>query len=144
MSKKQGKNFGKRLTVQDSETGVQANQWQATQQQQNWLIYYMDPKHKDTYGNSYQAAIKAGYSEAYASRIMSDSMAVQWVRQARNIMRLNPEHLKSVLQEIINNKYEKTADRLAAIKLLGGEQGMFIQKTAVGVFNIEDALNELK
>ena len=146
MSKKQGKKFGKRELVlenQDS-TPAQANQWQATKRQQDWLVYYMDPKEKETWGNPYQAAIKAGYSETYARNIMSPSVALQWVQQAKDIVRLNPEHLKSALVEIIANKYEKASDRIAAIKLLGIDQGMFVQKQLVGHVNIEEALNELE
>ena len=104
----------------------------------------MDPKERETWGNAYQSAIKAGYSESYASKIMSDSLALEWVRQAKNIMRLNPEHLKIALVEIINGKYEKASDKIAAIKLLGIDQGMFVQKQLVGHVNIEEALNELQ
>jgi hypothetical protein len=146
MSKKQGKKFGKRELVQEKKDSVpaQANQWQATKRQQDWLVYYMDPKEKETWGNPYQAAIKAGYSESYAKSIMSDSLALQWVRQAKDIVRLNPEHLKTALIEIVGSRYEKASDRIAAIKLLGIDQGMFVQKQLVGHINIEEALNELE
>lgn len=145
MSKKQGKKFGKReLIHNDSEVPVQANQWQATKKQQDWLIYYMDPSHKETWGNAYQAALKAGYSESYARVIMSPSVALQWVTQAKNIMRLNPEHLKMELARIIGDRSEKTSDRIQAIKLMGTDQGMFVQKSLVGHVGLEEALNELE
>ena len=143
MSKKQGKRFGSRAPATGSSKEV-ANQWQATQKEQDWLRYYMDPKEKETWGNAYQAAIKAGYSESYASNIMSPSLALQWVQQAKNIMRLNPEHLKFALAQIISDKYSKDSDKIAAIKLLGTDQGMFVQKQLVGHVNIEEALNELQ
>jgi len=139
---KDGRKFTKRSIVK--KVDAQPNQWQSTKRQQDWLLYYLDPSNKDTWGNSYQSAIKAGYSESYARNIMSPSLALQWVQQAKNIVRLNPEHLKYALAEIIGNKYSKDSDKIAAIKLLGVDQGMFVQKQLVGHITIEDALNELE
>ena len=145
MSKKNGKKFGKReLIHEDPDAPATANQWQATQKQQDWLVYYMDPSHKETWGNAYQAALKAGYSESYARVIMSPSVALQWVTQAKNIMRLNPEHLKMELARIIGDRTEKTSDRLQAIKLMGTDQGMFVQKSVTAHIGLEEALNELE
>ena len=139
---KKGKSFGTRdiATSQDAT----ANQWQATQKQQNWLKYYMDPKETETYGNSYQAALKAGFSESYAAKIMSPALALQWVQQAKNIMRLNPEHLKLALAQIITDNMAKDSDKIQAIKLLGTDQGMFVQKQITAHVGIEEALNALE
>lgn len=141
MGSKKGKSFGTRdiATSQDAT----ANQWQATQKQQNWLKYYMDPKETETYGNSYQAALKAGFSESYAAKIMSPALALQWVQQAKNIMRLNPEHLKLALAQIITDNMAKDSDKIQAIKLLGTDQGMFVQKQITAHVGIEEALNAL-
>ena len=141
MAGKKGKSFGTRdiATSQDAT----ANQWQATQKQQNWLKYYMDPKETETYGNSYQAALKAGFSESYAAKIMSPALALQWVQQAKNIMRLNPEHLKLALAQIITDNMAKDSDKIQAIKLLGTDQGMFVQKQITAHIGIEEALNAL-
>ena len=142
MAGKKGKSFGTRdiATSQDAT----ANQWQATQKQQNWLKYYMDPKETETYGNSYQAALKAGFSESYAAKIMSPALALQWVQQAKNIMRLNPEHLKLALAQIITDSMAKDSDKIQAIKLLGTDQGMFVQKQITAHVGIEEALNALE
>lgn len=140
MSKK-GKSFGTRDI--SSKPDAQANQWQATTRQQDWLKYYMDPKESETYGNSYQAALKAGYSESYAANIMSPTLALQWVQQAKNIMRLNPEHLKLALARIITDGMAKDSDKIQAIKLLGTDQGMFVQKQITAHVGIEEALNAL-
>jgi len=142
MAGKKGKSFGTRdiATSQDAT----ANQWQATQKQQNWLKYYMDPKETETYGNSYQAALKAGFSESYAAKIMSPALALQWVQQAKNIMRLNPEHLKLALAQIITDNMAKDSDKIQAIKLLGTDQGMFVQKQITAHVGIEEALNALE
>jgi len=142
MSKKAGKKPMKRPTV-DGEV-VTANQWQGTQRQQDWLKYYMDPKERETWGNAYQAAIKAGYSETYSRIIMSESLALDWVRAAKNIMRLNPEHLKIALAQIINDRFSKDSDKIAAIKLLGTDQGMFVSKSITAHVGLEEALNSLE
>lgn len=143
--KKDGKKPNVRKIVEEpSEEVAQGNQWQATQRQQQWLNYYMNPREKETWGNAYQSAIKAGYSESYSRNILSDSTALEWVKQARNIMRLNPEHLKVALAQIITDPMSKDSDKISAIKLLGTDQGMFVQKTLVGIVPLEQALNDLE
>ena len=136
---KKGKKFGVRKL---GEKGVTANQWTNSPQQNEFLRYYLDPGETETWGNAYHAAIKAGYSESYASSIMN--VAPQWIQQAQNIVKLQPEHLKQALVSIASSKYEKASDRIQAIKLLGIDQGMFVQKQLVGHVNIEQALSELK
>lgn len=147
MSKKKGKKFNARPVVAQQDNGppVQPNQWTASPQQLNWLRYYMDPNEKETYANSYQAAIKAGYSESYARNIMGSKLALQWVKSARAIMRtMNVEHIRSILEDIALSKYEKASDRIAAAKLLGTDQGMFVQKQITAHVGIEDALSQLE
>ena len=151
---KKGKKFGLRtqgekgVTALDVKSGkvvskrVYANQWTNSPQQNEFLNYYLNPEQEETWGNAYLAATKAGYSDSYASSIMS--VAPQWIQQANNIVRLQPEHLKQALASIANSKFEKASDRIQAIKLLGIDQGMFVQKQLVGHVNIEDALNNLK
>ena len=136
---KKGKKFGLR---KQGEKGVTANQWTNSPQQNEFLRYYLDPEETETWGNAYLAATKAGYSESYASSIMN--VAPQWIKQANNIVKLQPEHLKQALAEIAKSKYEKASDRIQAIKLLGIDQGMFVQKQLVGHVNIEQALADLK
>lgn len=143
-TKKDGLKPNKRRTAEETEELAQGNQWQATQRQQDWLNYYMNPREKETWGNAYQSAIKAGYSESYSRNIISDSTALEWVKQARNIMRLNPEHLKMALAQIINDNMAKDSDKIAAIKLLGTDQGMFVQRSLIGVVPLEEALNNLE
>lgn len=136
---KDGKKFGLRT---QGEQGVTANQWTNSPKQNLFLKYYLDPEEEETWGNSYQAAIKAGYKPSYASSIMN--LAPQWIQAAQNIVRLQPEHLKQALAQIANSKYEKASDRIQAIKLLGIDQGMFVQKQLVGHVNIEQALQDLQ
>lgn len=124
------------------EKRINANQWTNSPQQNEFLRYYLDPEQEETWGNAYISATKAGYSESYASSIIN--VAPQWIQQANNIVKLNPEHLKQALASIANSKMEKASDRIQAIKLLGIDQGMFVQKQLVGHVNIEQALQELK
>lgn len=147
MSKnKRKKPFNQREVVSAGEgKHVQPNQWQASEKQLNWLDYYMNPRNKDTYANAYESAIKAGYSHDYARQIMSNSLALQWVQSAKTIMRsMNTEHLRSQLEEIATNGHEQTKDRIAAIKLLGVDQGMFVQKQVTAHVGLEQALEALE
>lgn len=143
---KRSKPFNKREVVPNSkERHVQPNQWQANEKQLAWLEYYMNPRHKDTYANAYESAIKAGYSHHYARQIMSNSLALQWVQSAKSIMRsMNTEHLRSQLEEIASDRHEQTKDRIAAIKLLGVDQGMFVQKQVTAHVGLEEALSALE
>lgn len=141
---RKGKAPNKRDTADESDGVARGNQWQSTKRQEDWLRFYMDPKEKETFGNSYQSAIKAGYSESYARNIMTPSLALQWVQQAKNIMRLNPEHLKYALAKIITDNFAKDSDKIAAIKLLGSDQGMFVPKQIVAVTTLEQALQDLE
>ena len=111
---KDGKKFGLRKT---GEKGVVANQWTNSPQQNEFLNYYLNPEQTETWGNAYLAATKAGYSDSYASSIMS--VAPQWIQQAQNIVKLQPEHLKQALASIASSKMEKASDRIQAIKLPG-------------------------
>ena len=72
---KSGKKFGLRT---QGERGVTANQWTNSPQQNEFLRYYLDPGETETWGNAYLAATKAGYSDSYASSIMS--VAPQWIQ----------------------------------------------------------------
>ncbi len=142
---KRGKKFASRKQGEVGKVAskkVYANQWTNSPQQNDFLRYYLDPTEKETWGNAYLAASKAGYSESYSSSIIS--CAPQWIQQAQNIVRLSPEHLKQALISIISSDYEKTSDKLQAIKMLGTDEGMFVQKNIVGVANIEQFIDNLK
>lgn len=141
MDKRKGKVPAKRNKVNDElATG---NQWQATERQVKYIDSYMDPK-SETFGNSYQSALKAGFSESYAANIMKPSVGLEWVKQAYNLMKLEPDHLKMSLAKIVTDPYAKDSDKISAIKLLGVDQGLFVEKKLVGVVGIEQALSELE
>ena len=143
MNKEIDKRKGKVPSKRKKNNELQGNQWQATERQLKFIDSYMDPK-SDTFGNSYQSALKAGFSESYASNIMKPSVGLEWVKQAYNIMKLEPDHLKMSLAKIITDDFSKDSDKISAIKLLGQEQGMFVDRKLVGVVGIEQALSELE
>lgn len=135
--KKRGRVPSKRKIGKD----IVSNQWQGDERQLKWLDLYMNPKNKDTYANIYQSAISAGYSEASARSIP----ARQWVQSAMTIMRtMNPEHIRGALEEIALSKDEKASDRLQALKMLGTDQGMFVQKQVTAHIGLEEALEALE
>ena len=121
--------------------GKVASQWTQTEQQEKWLNYYMDPK-SPSYANAYASAIRAGYSR-WAAQKMETKDCQKWVAEAKNMMRLTPEHLKQQLQMIIVNDISKDADKISAIKLLGKEHNMFVDKQVTAHIGIEEALKEL-
>lgn len=141
VDKRKGKVPAKRNKVNDEL--AQGNQWQATERQVKFIDAYMDPK-SETFGNSYQSAVKAGFSETYSASIMKPSVGLDWVKQAYNLMKLEPDHLKMSLAKIITDQYSKDSDKIAAIKLLGQDQGLFVEKKLVGIVGIEQALSELE
>jgi len=143
VNKEIDKRKGKVPSKRKKNNELQGNQWQATERQLKFIDSYMDPK-SDTFGNSYQSALKAGFSESYASNIMKPSVGLEWVKQAYNIMKLEPDHLKMSLAKIITDDFSKDSDKISAIKLLGQEQGMFVDRKLVGVVGIEQALSELE
>ena len=145
--KKDGLKPDQRPVIADEEGELQAggNQWVANERQLKWLEYYMNPREKETYAKPYDAAIKAGFSHHYARQIMSNSRALDWVKSAKSIMRsMNTEHLRSQLEDIAISKNESTRDRIQAIKLLGTDQGMFVQKSITAHIGIEQALSDLE
>lgn len=146
MRNKRGKGFNSREVAATKDgKPAQGNQWQASEKQLLWLNYYMNPREKETYANAYEAAIKAGYNMHYAQKIMSPSLALQWVQSAKTIMRsMNTEHLRSQLEEIVTSEYASNKDKIAAIKLLGIDQGMFVQKQITAHVGLEQALEGLE
>lgn len=147
MSKFKGKKFNDRevMATHSDGTVTQPNQWKASDKQLKWLDYYMNPRNKETYANPYQAALSAGYSPSYARMIMSPSLALQWVQSAKTIMRsMNTEHIRNVLEDIALSRYERASDRIAAAKLLGTDQGMFVQKQITAHVGLEEALRDLE
>lgn len=139
-SSKSGVKYGRR--TQQNE--VQPNQWQGTPQQEKFLLLYLDPK-SSTFANPYTSAMEAGYSETYAKVIAAPSVNRVWIQEARDIIKLGPEHIIQALQdEALNHSDNRGSDRIRALELLAKISGMFVERKIVGHVNIEDALRDLK
>lgn len=75
-----------------------ANQYKADPRQAKFLVGYLDPN-SETFSNAYQSALEAGYTEEYASNIVSRDLT--WlsdnVREA-DLVGQAMENLKTLLK----------------------------------------------
>ena len=134
----EGKKYGVR-TQQE----LHPNQWTGTPMQEKFLLLYLDPK-SPTFANPYASALEAGYTEYYARVIAAPSVGREWIKEARDLVKMGPEHITQALQDEAMNKRNKASDRIRALELVGKMQGVFIDRQIVGHVNIESALNDLK
>lgn len=83
----------------------------------------------DTYGNAYQSAIQAGFSEASARTITGKVRNLQWIQDGIQLYAsLEPEHIYLAMQtEALTAKASR--DRIKALELMGKFRGMFVDKT---------------
>lgn len=141
VNKKSGVKYGMRET-----TDSHPNQWTGTPQQEKFLILYLDPS-SPTFGNAYQSAMEAGFSETYARIITSPSMAREWVKDAPrylSLVKLGPEHIAAKLEQIALSDGNNTGDQIRALEMLAKLQGLFVEKRQNVNINIEQALQDLK
>lgn len=122
---------------------TRSNQWVSNPKQESFVAYYIDVKSKDTFGNVYQSALKAGYSDSYARKIASSSVANQWIAEYVKKRVLEPEH---IIQGITNLAITsiRDSDKLKAYELLAKLEGMLVDRTANMNVNIEAALKDLR
>lgn len=138
--KKRGIKYGMRQQRND----IQPNQWSGTPRQEKWLLLYLDPK-SPTFANAYESAMEAGFSETYSKIIASPSVNRVWIQEARNLVKMGPEHIVQALQEeAMNRKENRGSERIRALELIAKIQGLFIEKKIVGHVNVEDMINDLK
>lgn len=140
-TKRRGVKYGLR-----EQTDSHPNQWTGTPQQEKYLLLYLDPS-SPTFGNSYQSAMEAGFSESYARVLAAPSQRKQWVAEAKDylsLVQLGPEHIAQKLQQAALDPTNKTADQLRALELLAKLQGLFVEKRQNVNINIEQALNDLQ
>lgn len=107
-----------------------------------FVEYYIDPKSK-TFGNIYQSALLAHYSDSYARKLASSSVGNQWIAEYVKKRVLQPDHIVAGITSIAINA-DRNADKLKAYELLAKLSGMLIDKSASVHLNIETALSELK
>jgi phage terminase small subunit len=134
---------GRKYGMRKQQNEVAPNQWYGTPQQEKFLLLYLDPKSK-TFANPYESAMEAGFSESYARIISAPSVNRIWIKEARNLMDMGPEHIIQGLQAEAVNPNGRSGDKIRAYELLAKIQGMFVERKVVGHVNIEQALNDLK
>ena len=113
----------KDLQTQDT---TQTIVYKPTKRQRKFIECYFEPS-SDTFGNAYQSALAAGYSEKSARVITGNARNLQWVKDAMTVYstQLTPEHIYLGLQNIsLNSRADR--DKLRALELMAKIQGMFI------------------
>lgn len=91
-----------------------------------FMDYYFNPAHKDTFGNTYQAAKRAGFKDSYAR--MLPSLKPQWYTDLlAEMSTFEPEHIYRGFQDVAVNA-AKDSDRLKALEMMGKAKGMFIDR----------------
>jgi hypothetical protein len=92
-----------------------------------YVMNYYDPN-SDTFGNSYQSALNAGFSNLYSQQLASPARQTQWVLEARKRMtHFSADHIYEALQDVA--KSGQPRDKLKALELMGKSKGMFIDRS---------------
>lgn len=95
--------------------------------QLKYVMNYYDPN-SETFGNSYNSALAAGFGKVYAVQLASPARNTQWVLEARKRMtHYSPDHIYQALQEVAQSGQNK--DKLKALELMGKAKGMFVDRT---------------
>lgn len=118
-----------------------ANQWTNNPKQEKFLEYYFDPT-SSTFANTYQSAMKAGYSDSYARTLSAPAVNNMWLQQS-NKRSLTPTHITGLVEEIATSN-ARPGDKLRALELLAKLHGMIVDKSLTATVNIETALQSLK
>lgn len=100
--------------------------------QKKFIEAYLDPT-TDTFGNTYQSAIRAGFSDSTARVLTANSRNTPWITDFKRLLTtLEPEHIYIGMQQIaLTGKQDR--DRLRALELLAKVQGMFVDRTTTEV-----------
>ena len=102
--------------------------YKPTKRQRKFIEHYFEPS-SDSFGNAYQSALAAGYSEKSARIITGNARNLQWVKEAMKVYstQLEPEHIYLGLQSIsLNSRADR--DKLRALELMAKIRGMFIER----------------
>lgn len=81
-----------------------------------------------TFGNCYQSAINAGFTNFTAKNLTHNKP--KWYSEiVGQIQSIEPEHILLKLMSIVNNPNETTPNQLKALDMLMRHKGMYIDKT---------------
>ena len=96
--------------------------------QQQFIQAWLDPN-SDTFANTYQSALVAGYSEKTARVLTANSRNTPWITEVKQLLlQYEPQHIYAGIQNIANSG-KQDRDKLRALELLAKIQGMFIERT---------------
>lgn len=120
------------------------NQWTANPKQETFIKHYIDPKSR-TFGNTYQSALLAGYSDSYARKLSSKSIGNQWIGDYVNKVVLSPDHIVQGISNLAITSI-RDSDKLRAYELLAKLQGLLVDKSTNTNLNInlEQLIDSLK
>lgn len=99
-----------------------------TKRQLNFIKNWTD-FNSETFGNTYQSGIKAGFTD-YSARVLSaHSHNIEWIQEAKKYLdNFTPEHIISALQTL-STSAKADRDKLNALSLLMKTKGMDTTKT---------------
>lgn len=100
-----------------------------TKRQKKFIEYWLNPT-SSTYGNAFQSAVQAGYSDKSARVITGNARNLQWVQEAKKLLvaDLQPEHIYLGIQHLAETSRQER-DRLRAYELMAKIKGMFIERS---------------
>ncbi len=117
----------RKLAKQTNAKKLIANQWQNTPQQHEFMTRWISPS-SQTFGNAFQSALLAGYSEKYANQIAAPSIANKWKQEYTNRLVLSEDHIIAALSDIAigrNLDSRSPADtQVKALEIMGKIKGM--------------------
>lgn len=111
-------------TISEKGTGVHTQSVTPLDpRQQKFIELYLSADSK-TFGNCYQSAIKAGFSDLTARNLTHNKP--NWYSETLGQMQgAEPEHLLLKLTDIMNSPVETTQNKLKAIDMLMKCKGMY-------------------
>lgn len=109
-------------------TAKHANQWSITPRQIKFVELWLTPG-SQTFGNAYQSAKLAGFSDDHAKRITTNTLALEWVQEAKKrLITLEPSHTIKALEHMaLHSRQDR--DKIKALELVGKIQGLFIDRS---------------
>lgn len=108
--------------------------------QREFFSHYMDTN-SPTFGNYYQSALRAGYTDQTARNLMH--LRPAWLSETTGQnTKFEPEVLLAKLGEIINNRQETTQNRLRAIDMMMKHYKMYGERNIFALqMNIQSVLD---
>lgn len=96
--------------------------------QRRFIEAYLSPE-SDTFGNVYQSALVAKFSESTARVLAANSRNTPWIQEVKRLYAsLEPEHIYLALQnKAMNSKQDR--DQIRALELMAKIRGMFIERS---------------